>query len=148
MAQYLAERGLPVPEDDLVTALDGMLGDRLARPGSAPLPPAAQAFLAAHAGMVKPAAQAASRAAADAAAAVVVLVETTLTVEEAAQRLGCARQPGPAPASRRVADRAADGPAPWAHTCSTGTGSVTTGREPTAGSTRTRRRPDRANRKA
>ena len=54
VAQYLAERGLPVPEDDLVAALDGMLGDRLAHPGSAPLPPAAQAFLAAHAGMVEP----------------------------------------------------------------------------------------------
>ena len=36
VASYLAERGLPVPEVDLVAALDEMLGDRLANPAGAP----------------------------------------------------------------------------------------------------------------
>ncbi len=88
VAELMNQHGLTVTEKDLVAALDEALIGRTPRPGSATLSSAAQQFLDEHGGIPatktpNPAADAATTTAAN----MIALIETSLTGEQAAQRL-------------------------------------------------------------
>lgn len=89
VAELMAQRGLPVAEADLVTALDSALIAQVRRPGSAPLSRAAQQFLDDHGRISRgDSADPATAAVTTTAAHMMALIGTSLTGEQAAARLG------------------------------------------------------------
>lgn len=87
VAGVLAKRGLLAGERDLAEALERALGRYLSAPGSAPLPPKQRAALAAG-GLDLDATGAYAAAATRTAADYAALVASSLSVSEAATRLG------------------------------------------------------------
>lgn len=88
VAQYLEQRGHPVAEEDLVQALDEMVGDRISAPGAAALSQAAEQVLVEHSGMPRPPESDTVRAVRETTAAVAAFVHTSLSVPEVAAMLG------------------------------------------------------------
>ena len=89
VAELMTQRGLPVSEGDLVTALEEALLRRIAPAGAATLSQPAQQFLNEHGAIphtdaTDPAASAVTTTAAD----MIALIETSGTGEEAAKLLG------------------------------------------------------------
>ncbi len=91
MAQLVRERGLPVTEKDLVTALDEALLARATSPGAASLTVAAQTFLDDHGGLphlTESGPDVVGAAVADTAGQFLALAATSLTGDQVAARLG------------------------------------------------------------
>lgn len=82
LAEYLADRGLPVSEPELVTIVDRLLGGTLAVPRTAPLTVADEAFMTEHSGLCPASDEEVSAAAAASTAELVALVATSLTAAQ------------------------------------------------------------------
>ncbi len=89
VAELMTQRGMLVAEADLVTALDNALIGQIRQPGSAPLSRAAQQVLDDHGGLGHDdTANPVTVAVATTAAHLIALIGTSLTIEQAAARLG------------------------------------------------------------
>jgi excisionase family DNA binding protein len=100
VADFLHERGLPVPESELVATLRQFLDAHLGAPAAAALPVETADFLHQHSGVV-PGDSSVTGAAGQAVAATATLAQTSLSVQEAAELLGVH--------ASRVRHRIADG---------------------------------------
>lgn len=101
LAEFLADRGVALHEDDVVSALRELLGDRLRPSGLAPLPDAELAVLRTHGGIAEPAPATVRAGQAATIAATTDLAASSLSTQQVADRLGVD--------ASRIRHRAAEG---------------------------------------